>query len=60
MSDEINYATESGVNELKKKLSFSTVGIIIGIFLVIMSLVWVAITVISGSEQSAEDITWVG
>jgi len=43
-----------------RKIQFSTVGIIIGIILVVMSLIWVTRAVISGKEQSGEDVTWVG
>jgi len=43
-----------------RKIQFSTVGIVIGILLVIMSLVWVTKAVITGNKQSGEDVTWVG
>ena len=47
-------------NHEKKGLNFSTIGIAVGIFFVLVSIVWVTVTVISGSETSSDDVTWVG
>ena len=44
----------------KPKFQFSTAGIILGVFFVVASIVWVTIAVISDTDTSGEDITWVG
>lgn len=42
-------------------LDYGSLGIIVGVMLVIMSIVWVArMTLSRGDEKSGEGITWVG
>ena len=50
-----------GVNDQDKtRFQFSTAGIMLGVFFVVVSIIWFAITVMSDKDTSGEDITWVG
>ena len=64
---ESSQSTEQGVEEHKnRKFRFSTLGIILGIFFVILALIWVMSRDVAshdspdGNEQSGEEATWVG
>jgi hypothetical protein len=47
-------------NEKKKGMNLSTIGIVVGIFFVLVSIIWVTVTVIAESDSSGDDVTWVG
>ena len=47
-------------SETKKRFSFGKMGIVVGIFFVFLSIIWITLSVIADDETSGEDITWVG
>ena len=47
-------------DEIKKGTSFGKFGIIFGVFIVVLSIIWVTKIIISDEDTSGEDITWVG
>jgi len=47
--------------EKKNDLDFGSFGIIIGVLIVIVSIVWVTrMTLFRDDEKTGEDVTWVG
>jgi len=46
--------------ESKKGFKFIIMGIILCIFFVIISIIWITMLTVSEDEVSGEDITWVG
>ena len=45
---------------MEKGFDFGTLGIIIGVLIVVVSIVWVALMTLSNDDKSGEGITWVG
>ncbi len=60
INDHQNKGSGDVSDQEKKEFRFSTLGIIIGVLLVVVSVVWVTMSIISGKETSGEDVTWVG
>ncbi len=49
------------VNEkMKGRINFSTVGIALGILVVVVSIIWVAILNLGRNKYSGNEIMWVG
>ena len=48
------------IEERKKALDFEAFGIIIGVFVVIISIILVVLVNLSRDDKSGEGITWVG
>ena len=44
----------------EKHVDFGTVGIIIGILVAVLSVVWVTVSMTRSDEMSGDGITWVG
>lgn len=50
--------TVSGL--FKKKMGFGTLGIVLGVMVVIVSIVWVAMINLTRDDHTGNDVTWVG
>ena len=46
--------------EIGKSCNFGVLGIILGVLVVVLSIVWVAIMILSNDDKSGEEVTWVG
>ncbi|MHB9027404.1 MAG: hypothetical protein ACYC9O_01405 [Candidatus Latescibacterota bacterium] len=46
--------------KLKIKMNFGTLGIVLGVLVVVVSIVWVTILSLGRDEYSGNEITWVG
>lgn len=46
--------------KMLKKMNFGTMGVVMGILVVIASIVWVAVLSLSRDDRAGNDITWVG
>lgn len=44
----------------KEKFRFTTLGIVLGIIVVVLSIVWVTVINLYQDDSGANDITWVG
>jgi hypothetical protein len=44
----------------KKKMGFGTLGIVLGVMVVIVSIVWVAMINLTRDDHTGNDVTWVG
>ena len=44
----------------KKKVNFGTLGVAIGIVVVIISIVWVTIASLCRDDRGGNEVTWVG
>ena len=44
----------------KEKNRFTTLGIVLGIIVVVLSIVWVTVINLCHDDTAANDITWVG
>ena len=47
-------------DKAKKRVRFGTLGIVLGIMVVIVSIVWVAIINVCRHDQCGNEVTWVG
>ena len=49
------------MKDLKKRgFHFGTISIVLGVFIVTISIIWVTMAVLSGDRTSGDDVTWVG
>ena len=46
--------------EMKKRFDFGVMGIILGVIVVVLSIVWVVMMILSNDSKSCEEVTWVG
>jgi len=45
---------------LKKRMGFGTLGIVLGVVVVIVSIVWVTFISFTREDRTGNDVTWVG
>ncbi len=56
----INHGSGMVTDKAKKRVRFGTLGIVLGIMVVIVSIVWVAIINVCRHDQCGNEVTWVG
>jgi hypothetical protein len=45
---------------MKKKMGFGTLGIAVGVLVVIVSIIWVAMINLGREDRGGNEVTWVG
>ena len=57
---ETNDGRNMSMGVKKKKVNFGTLGVAIGIVVVIISIVWVTIASLCRDDRGGNEVTWVG